>query len=403
MRKILSIILTAVLLLALGGCQQPIPTDPVDTLPLPTNPPTEPPDPTDPPASIAENVYAVSMPIVSEPLVSKDGNTIFEYFYQNMYLTMPDADVANKIIVDFLNRRSQAHAQSVNVYNSALADYDGSEDWLPYTLRFLFSTTRIDQGVLSMYGESHLFNGGQRSEKTYMSANYDMVSGDVLTLGSILYHIDTKQALCQLIIEKLGSMSDQTQLYPYYDEAVEDYFQQDEAYLESFYFTADSLCFYFAPYEIAPYSSGLITVAIPYEELTGIIGDQYFPAERQESDGKLYTPLLYEKDLEDFEQFTELTVDVGGEKFLIHTDSILHNIQIRSGVWNEEGTSFVTTAVLYASNVLNSTDAIMVEVYLPDVLPILLLSVEYRGSVYSYFINQSGKDGTIYLTEAYRQ
>ena len=49
-------------------------------------------------------LLSVSVPAVTETSSADDGTIIFQYTYQHMSLILPDAAVANKIIIDFLNR-----------------------------------------------------------------------------------------------------------------------------------------------------------------------------------------------------------------------------------------------------------------------------------------------------------
>ena len=74
------------------------------TQPAPTAP-----DPTTPPSMQIEpdDVIAVAVPVTTENKYNNDGILLFQYMYQHMYLTMPDQSIADKIIVDFLNRVDQ--------------------------------------------------------------------------------------------------------------------------------------------------------------------------------------------------------------------------------------------------------------------------------------------------------
>ena len=49
-------------------------------------------------------MISVSVPITTETESAEDGTIIFKYSYQNISLILPDPDVADKIIIDFLNR-----------------------------------------------------------------------------------------------------------------------------------------------------------------------------------------------------------------------------------------------------------------------------------------------------------
>lgn len=397
MKRVAAFFLIFSILLLCAACQAPS-EDPQEA-PQNTQPPLSglPDSDIQNPSTHTENLYAISVPTSSQQTRSDDGTVVFEYVEPVMYLTVPDMDVADKIIIDFLTRIDNARSEADSLHAQALSDYDGDAEWIPYTYQLNYSPTRLDQGVLSLVGEALLFNGGPHSDRNLVSANYDMLTGDVLTLGSILYHLDTKDDLCRIVIEKLDALRDTTYLYDYYSEAVTDHFNQDESHLECFYFTEDALCFYFAPYELAPYSSGIITVSIPYSELTGIIGDQFFPAEQQVTVGNVSAHLFSEVDLEQYQQFAELTTDPNGEKIIISTDGIIQNVRIHSGIWNEDGTSFLTQSTLFCANALSSTDAIMLETDIPDVLPELMLTFKSNGTVFSYYIFQSGKDGSIIL------
>lgn len=365
-------------------------------------------DPSSPGATIAdadvqnpsvyfENLYAISVPLATEQIRAQDGALVFEYIEPVMYLTVPDNEVARKIIVDFLTRIDSSRSAAESVHMQALNDYNKDTDWIPYTYRIHYNPMRMDPGVLSLLGEVNTFSGGSHPDRTFVSASYDMMTGDTLTLGSILYHVDTKDDLCQLVIDKLDVLSNTTHLYDYYAEAAEDYFNQDESHMESFYFTEDSLCFYFAPYEIAPYSSGIIIVSIPYTELTGIIGDQFFPAEAQVTTGNVEAHLFSDVDLEQYQQFAELTTEVGGEKIIISTDGIIQNVTIHNGIWNADGTLFAVESTLFYANALSSTDAIMLETVVPDSLPALMLTYQSNGKAYSYYISRDPANGAILL------
>ncbi len=368
-----------------------------------TQSPTEEPTfgPTDPNVHYTpENLFCISVTISSERLLSDYHTPIFDFSYQTIYLTVPDAEVADKVIIDFLRRMDDARQDAAIVQAQAQADYFPSEQWIPYAYQVRYNPTRVDQGVLSLFGEMIRFSGGSHSDKTYASANYDMLTGDVLTLGSILYHLDAKESLVALINRKLDEMSATTYLYSYYQEAVSDFFDQDESYLECFYFTGDGLTFYFAPYVIAPYASGVIEVNIPYAELTGIIGDQFFPAAQQKTVGEVQAHLFSDADVNRYDHFAELIADEGGEKIILETTGVIHNVRIYSGHWNIEATQYYKDGIIFAANVLDSMDAIMVQTNIPDVLPTLLLTYESNDQTYGYYIFQSGQDGSIILEQA---
>ena len=396
MKKICIFALCVVVTVFLFGCQAA--EDPImnaDT----TKPHITPLSPTEPTQTVVfENLYAIALPI-SYQSFSKENELIFEYSYPTMFLTIPDSEVADKIIVDFLNRIDGTHSDAQNTYNRAIADHASVAQWTPYTYHISYDPMRIDQGVLSLFGQTIQYSGGSHSNRTCVSANYDMITGNLMTLGSILYHLDAKDDLCNLVIQQLREQKESLQLYSDFDEVVEDHFSADESHFESFFFSSTGLNFYFAPYEIAPYASGNITVEIPYAQLTGIIGDQYFPAERQASSGDITAHLFSDADLDKYEQFAEIIKDEGGEKIILATDEVIYDVRIYSGMWNMDGNEFTITNTLFAANVLTSQDAVMLEAYIPDVMPDLMISYNNGNSTNAYYIHQSGEDGSIILEQ----
>ena len=89
------------------------------------------------PEGNAEPVYsqqpmvAVSVPITTE-YTTLDDNLLYYYTYQNIYLTMQDQQVADTIIVDFLNRLDCNHADSKDLAELAHSAYTGDEGWVPH-------------------------------------------------------------------------------------------------------------------------------------------------------------------------------------------------------------------------------------------------------------------------------
>ena len=276
MRKTVLLLLCIAMLLA--GCS--VKDDTVHTLPDPGFIEDA---PNDEPAEELESetqLLAVSVPAATERFIHEDGTELFSYTSQHMQFVFPDAEVADKVILDFLNRVDASRTDADSILSSAQNDYTDADTWFPYFYQIIYSPMRIDHGVLSLFGMQHSYSGGIHGSKSCLAANYDLLTGDVLTLGSIMHMNADKEDFIKIIIEKLNEIADEAYLYENFEEGVRSRLGGDENLYEDFYFSSTGLCFFFSPYEIAPYSSGVISVEIPYEKLGGIIHDAYFPAER---------------------------------------------------------------------------------------------------------------------------
>ena len=155
----------------------------------------------------------------------------------------------------------------------------------------------------------------------------------------------TVDQFIDLIITKLRNDATTLQLFEDFEEGVYSRLGGDENLYEDFYFTTTGLEFYFAPYEIAPYSAGIITVTIPYEDLPGLIYDGYFPAERELSSGTVYTGLFMDTDMTQFNNMAEVNLSAGDEIFVAYPEGNVEDIRITiSG----DGTNFPEYTVFAA-------------------------------------------------------
>lgn len=406
MKRIYLFLLCFALLFIFAGCRN---NDPViapseNTEPTKTtvSNPTDPAEETRPSQSTEaikqQPMFSVFVPASTQEFTAADGTVIFRNTYQDMKLIMPDPDVASKIIIDFLNRVDNTGIQSADLLAAAGSDYTANPSWLAYSQSTIYSPERIDQSILSLSGSSITYAGSSHPTHVSVSANYDMVTGNFLTLGDIL----TEQSVCaqlyDLLIQELEQKKSEKQLYPYYKSIVQDILFSDPNSCINWYFTWDGICFYFSPYEIAPYVSGIINVHIPYSELLGIIMDAYFPPEYSNA-GTVEAVLFTEADIADFTQICEVSESTG-ETILLHSGkSAVSHVTLSSGIFTSVGISTMPNYTIFACSTLTPGDAILLETDIPDTIPNLQLQYLSGDEYVTKYISQSGKDGSILLID----
>ncbi len=327
-------------------------------------------------------MVSVSVPIVTETATAGNGTEIFRYLYQNMTLAIPEQEVADKIIIDFLNRVDKSVAPADAVRQQAISSYQDAGNWTPYLYSLIYNPTRIDQSVLSLYGTNVSYSGYSHPTYDCVSANYNMITGHVLTLGSILTHADRLADLEKLLLTALDAIAEEKYLRDDYKATITHRFAGNESYDEAWFFTPSGLNFYFAPYEIAPYTSGIITVEIPYEKLTGILDDAFFPAEQDTASGVVTIQPMTDADLASFTQISELILNQGGKQLLLHTDGTVHNLRIIM-----EHPVTADSYTLFATPQLTLGDAVMIGVSQENIEHLYL------------FYEQNGSTVTLPLTE----
>lgn len=400
MKKYIILMLILCLLYNLSGCNMMPETNDNDTsasTDSSTSPSTKP--STSP--SVSEPTYlapmvAVSIPVITTSTTAQDGTVVFNHTYQDMSLILSDGDVAQKVIEDFSNRIYTANRTASDLKTAALSNYNGSGSWNPYLCLTAYDPIRIDQGVLSLFGSHAEYSGTMHPEADYISVNYDLVTGEALDLSSILAKEDVADYLYGYVIQSLEKQSAEKFLRTNYKELVKAYFGNTMRNNEDWYFSRTGLCFFFQPYEIAPYASGVITAEVPYSVLAGILKDAYFPAEQDAATGTLSAISFAEADQSKFSKYAELILDDSGDNVLLYTNSAVQNVRIDIGEWSASGAYYTAQHTIFAASTLTSSDAILIEATLTPSLPVLRISYQTSAETVSYFITK-GTDNHIQL------
>lgn len=360
MKKIIALLLTAVLLSGLVGCgRETVQWDP--TYKIPTN--TQATFPTDiQPQQLP--MVSVSLPVVTQDYSADNGTVIYSHTSQNISLIVPDPEVADKVILDFLNRTDMQETVD-SFYASASGTYkDGvMAHYLPYWTQITYAPMRIDSGVLSLYGSYVQYSGGAHPMESAKSVTYDLLTGEALSLTDILTENTDADTLCQLVLKALDNYQKEmaATLYTDYEATVTELFNKPLAEITNWCLTGYGLSFHFSPYEIGAYTYGIIPAHISYEELTGILRDAYFPAERDIASGTVTGEIFDPEKLDNFTQFSEVVIDRDGQAILLSTDGMVYNVEIMTGTWNEGKTAFVTEHTVFRACSLTPGDAIMVQ------------------------------------------
>ncbi len=334
-------------------------------------------------------LVAISVPVITETAKAADGAVIFNYLYQNMELTLPDADVARAVITDFMNRVDTTRYTAQNIHTAAETDYNGSNSWTPYLCQITYDPMRIDYGVLSLFGSYATYQGNGRPESSYLSVSYDMTTGNALSLSSVLAEGASNDTLYQLVIAALNSQKEEKYLDEGFEAIVEDRFSGNIGDDQAWYFSQNGLCFYFSPYEIAPYASGVIVAEIPYAKLTGIVKDAYFPAERDAAKGTVMLESFNPADQDAFTQSTELITGKNGEQVLLYTSKAVYDVRIETGSWSSNGKNYTPLHTIFAAASLTPGDAVMVQSDWSE-KPDLRLTYQTDNGTVTVFIDKNG-------------
>ena len=407
MKKLLCCLLGILLLLNLAGCRffspgsKPSDSQVTEPSTAPTQRPTEP-DTSEPVVIGQMPLISISLPTSEETITADDGTVLFRHIFQEVVLTTGNASVTDAVTLDLL-RRIDTNISSLNgLISAAKASYTpGQEGWSSYFFEVQYTPTRIDAAVLSLNGTESSYAGSGNPSSTGVSVNYSMSTGQVLTLADVLCDTDgAADALCRILLETLGETAEENALFDDYADVIGRRFQADLQQDGCWYFTEEGLCFFFHPYDIAPYSSGTIHTLIPYSRLGGILADTFIPAGKPDTEGKLLAVRFEDADLNSFDSFSELILDAGSDTMLLYTDGILLDVTLEQGYWDSKTNSFASVSTVFAANCLSPGKAFVLQAPLSNTTPTLLLRCRADGRDAAFFILEDIQTGGILLLAA---
>ncbi len=370
MKKIICVVCSLLILISLAACAKQPAIDPQDqTSSVSTTEPTEitedPIETTAPEEEmpiIPQPMVSVSLPMQNESITDDEGNVLLYYNTQYMILSMSEQEIAERITVEFLNRIDETVSTKDSILSSAKSAHASSNNWTPYQYTVAYTPKRIDNGVMSLLGCNVSYLGAH-IDKVYHSVNYSMITGHNLSLLNIITDNDQIDILCQLVIDTLTESKEQLSLHEDFSDTVKQHFSTNVN--DAWFFSASGLCFFFSPYDIAPYSAGVVVAEIPYEKLIGILKDDYFPAEQANAPGTISIMEYSDENLAKFSRFPELSLSGGKNKFLLCTDKAIHDITVSVGTLSANG-MFIEEYTAYALSSLTLGDTIVVEADLAD-------------------------------------
>ena len=228
---------------------------------------------------------------------------------------------------------------------------------------------RADDRILSMYLSDTQYFGGVHGTSGKVSLNYDSQTGERLELWQVLTNRDGFNDLVKAELRKkyvedtFFDLDENLSHYTTEDVTEEQDFSGDDFLLSyTWSLTTEGLEVCFAPYEIAPYASGELSVVFGYNDYPEIFDDRFYP------DNK---PKGY---IEYFDRYTgSFDVDGDGETDFIGIDN----------VYDDNDYEYPTGLSLY----INDKTVEMPEEYEP----------EFADDTKGYFVHTADGRNLIYL------
>lgn len=330
----------------------------------------------------------VSYGFEDEELKSDDGTTYYRQSLGTATVSSKDERAAERINSSLAELYVKFGADAEYTRRVAEDQTDGEQIALSYYCAP--SVTRCDTRVLSAVFDVSQDIGGIHADSTRTSRSYNADNGSLLTLADIAKNEEQLKTFIKNYVIGLAAGDDYKEggvsiLFDDFESTINDLVDAGA----NWYFSDGGLVFYANPYDIAPYSRGVLLFEIPYSALEEFIDEGFMPAEYEGENGMLLADDGDKLDRSSLNILGTVTVDEDGQSVVLSAEETVYNVKI-----------YTSGRMLWQRNYLTTGEGVEVKSFIPDSQPSIAVSYELAdGTEIVRGIFQSGKDGSILLVD----
>lgn len=330
----------------------------------------------------------VSYGFEDEELKSDDGTTYYRQSLGTATVSSKDERAAERINSSLAELYVRFGADAEYTRRVAEDQTDGEQIALSYYCAP--SVTRCDTRVLSVVFDVSQDVGGIHADSTRTSRSYNADDGSLLTIADIAKNEEQLKTFIKNYVIGLAAGDDYKEggvsiLFDDFESTISDLVDAGA----NWYFSDGGLVFYANPYDIAPYSRGVLTFEIPYSALAEFIDESFMPVEYEGDNGMLLADDGDKLDRSSLNILGTVTVDEDGQSVVLSAEETVYNVKI-----------YTSGRMLWQRNYLTTGEGVEVKSFIPDAQPNIAVSYELAdGTEIVRGIFQSGDDGSILLVD----
>ncbi len=275
-------------------------------------------------------------------------------------------------------------------YTQRVAEDQTEGEIVELSYRCTPSVTRCDTRALSVVFDVSQDVGGLHADFTRISRSYDSDSGELLSLAGIAKNEEQLKTFMKNYVIGLAAGDEYKEngesiLFDDFETAIGELIDAGS----NWYLNDDGLVVYANPYDIAPYSSGVLLFEIPYSALEEFLSTDLAPVAYEGDNGMILADNGSTVDRGSLNILGTVTVDDGGQSVVLSAEETVYNVKV-----------YTESRTLWQRNYLTSGEGVEVISYIPDVSPNIAVYYELAdGTQIVRGIFQSGRDGSILLVD----
>lgn len=411
-RKWIALLLTLALLMALAACggdaaeetTPEVPEESGETVPETTPEKTEEENSDEtgteavPDSSEEEKVparTAVAVLAQEANRMDDDGLLLLLENLALVQVTLDNTDVSNAINAALQAAYDSRVSAAAALLEQAKADKADADEYggvfSGYAITDQVETARLDETVLSLVMTAVDATGGAHGTTSARTMNFDLATGKQLSLADLTEDQAALEArLAETIAAEIAADPDS-----YYPGAAD---QAGDLVTDSAWcFTDEGMTVLVDPYVLAPFAAGVLRFTVPYDQLADLLDAKWLPQAHEPSDGTLDIALEGEPSLPTV--VLGIPVDKDGTQMVLYAEGTVYDLRLR-GVSSSDGVTWFAGSEYLAVNRLTEGEGVLIRAMLPDVMTnVMVTYTAADGSTAAWGILQSGKDGSVFLTE----
>lgn len=277
----------------------------------------------------------------------------------------------------------QGSSTNLLKYANEFLNNNDSSNFYSYSNYQELGVARHDQGFVSLLSLSSLYSGGVHPSAIQTAYNLDLEHQRILSLEDVIY-ADGADELADMVFEGV------TQKFATIGEGLlfDDY-QQTIATSMSYgnmtpywYLNNNGLVIFYNQYELGPYAAGIINVELLYEDLEGILLEDYFPGTEE-----VYGDLVM-KYSASYCDSIPITIESDGEVIWVGVEGQVFQIQISQIFWLED--TPILKEMIFSANTLGENDVLEITGAITDDGSSIAIEFIADGQQKIYYIRDYG-------------
>lgn len=252
-------------------------------------------------------------------------------------------------ILDSIARDYASNSRYLYDYAQEFVAQNGTDGFYSHSNYQQLGITRHDDTVVSLICLSSLYSGGTHPNSVQTSYNLDVVNQRVLRLEDVIAE-DGAADLAAMVHSRVEEKFAGLGLFDDYAATIGS--SMEYGNMTAYWYLNDTgLVIFYNQYELGPYAAGIIKVELPYEELDGILLEQFQPIPSTGVPGDL----LLRGEWDGYHSIP-ITIEAEGERLLVGTEGKVYQVQLSEVLWLE-GTP-IARELIFSARTLCQNDVL---------------------------------------------